>query len=578
MHDGPAAAGGAAGTTLPGAPEGPGDPGTPAADVDAVEDAVAAGGRWRRGWERLDRNGLRGFWVAAAVVLGLQLALFLGVSTFRYHRFDLYTDFGTYAQAFSVIAHGNLDPFDTFQTYPFWQNHFELAMWPIGLLGSVWPHPVVLLWLQDIAVVATELVVLLWVGQICVERVGGRRQQVALVVLVATVVNAWWWEATIFDVHFETFGMPFAVLSAYALWQGRHRTAWAAALLGVLFGDVVALSILFVGLAGLCSGRVRGHDRGVWHAGGLAAFGLAWLALVTAVHGNQGSNVPIYYGYIVHEPANASSWAVYGALAAHPSADLHVVRMHVGALWRVVATGGALGLLTPWGLFQAVAVLVPVALNVNGSFWLLPVGAFQTVTAVPFVLVGTVMVLVWLGRGLPEWPPRRGRHGRAALAPWRGPAAWALGAAVLVLALTQSVPLWGQLVSGWDTPSILSSVSGAAAAQLRAVQAEIPPGAELVVSGGVVGRFTDRQAVYPIEPAPQNPIPITSGTVVFVLTDQGEEGVPPGGERADAAFVAGRLRARPLPARDGVTAYVWHPAPGTPPLVLPTTDPTGAHP
>ena len=511
------------------------------------------------------------------MALLLQLALFVAVSTFRYHRFDLYTDFGTYAQAFSVIAHGNLDPFDTFQTYPFWQNHFELAMWPIGLLGSVWPHPIVLLWLQDLAVVATELVALLWIGRICAERVGGRRQQVALVALVATVANAWWWEATIFDVHFETFGMPFALLSAYALWRGHYRTAWAAAAIGLLFGDVVALSILFVGVAGLLSARVRTTGRGVWHAAGLAALGLAWLGLVTAVHGNRGSAVPIYYGWIVHEPSDASSWAVFGALAAHPSADLHVLRTQAGAMWRVVATGGALGLLTPWGLLQAIAVLVPVALNVNGPFWLLPAGAFQTVTAVPFVLVGTVMVLVWVGTGEPEWPRLRSRHGRRTLAPWRGPAAWVLGAAALALALSQSLPLWDQLVSGWDTPSILSSVSGPAAAQLRAVQAGLPPGAELVVSGGVVGRFTDRQAVYPVEPAPQNPIPITSGTVVFVLTGQGEEGVTPSGEQADVAYVAHQLGATLLARKDGVTAFVWHPARGTPPLVLPTTSAT-AHP
>ena len=219
-------------------------------------------GSWARGWARLDRNGLRVFWVVAAVALVLQLGLFLGVSTFRFHRFDLYTDFGTYAQAFSVIAHGHLDPFDTFQTYPFWQNHFELAMWPIALLGSIWPHPIVLLWLQDLAVVATELIALLWIGQICVERVGVRRAPVALLALVATVANAWWWEATIFDVHFETLGMPLALLCAYALWQGRFRTAWVAAVLAVLFGDVVALSILFVGLAGLLSARVRAATAG----------------------------------------------------------------------------------------------------------------------------------------------------------------------------------------------------------------------------------------------------------------------------------------------------------------------------
>jgi hypothetical protein len=153
-----------------------------------------------------------------------------------------------------------------------------------------------------------------------------------------------------------------------------------------------------------------------------------------------------------------------------------------------------------------------------------------------------------------------------------------LGAGALVLALSQSLPLWGQLFSGWDTPSVLSSVSGSAAAQLRAVQSQLPPGAELVVAGGVVGRFTDRQAVYPVEPAPQNPIPVTARTVVFVLTDQGEEGVTPAGEQADAAFVATQLGARVLLRKDGVTAFVWHPSPGTPPLVLPTTDAAGAHP
>ena len=58
---------------------------------------------------------------------------------------------------------------------------------------------------------------------------------------------------------------------------------------------------------------------------------------------------------------------------------------------------------------------------------------------------------------------------------------------------------------------------------------------------------------------------------------QGEEGVTSSGERADAAFVAHQLGATPLLDKDGVTAYVWHPAPGTPPLVLPTNN-AAAHP
>ena len=340
--------------------------------------------------------------MVAAVALVLQLGLFLGVSTFRYHRFDLYTDFGTYAQAFSVIAHGNLDPFDTFQTYPFWQNHFELAMWPIALLGSVWPHPIVLLWLQDLAVVATELIALLWIGQICVERVGTRAGPSPSSPSSPPSPTPGGGRRP----SSTSISRPWACRSRCCAPTGCGRAAsappgwpqWSRCSSATSSPCPSSSS----GLAGLLSARVRDRDAGVWHAAGLVAFGLAWLVLVTVLHGNRGSAVPIYYGWIVHEPSNASSWAVYGSLAGHPSAVLHVLRTHTGALWRVVATGGALGLLTPWGLLQAVAVLVPVALNVNGSFWLLPVGAFQTVTAVPFVLVGTVMVLAWVGTGEPR--------------------------------------------------------------------------------------------------------------------------------------------------------------------------------
>ena len=304
----------------------------PAPPPPTSGEAAYAGGRWRRTWDGLDRSGLRVFWVAAAVALFLQLVLFLGVSTFRYHRFDLYTDFGTYAQAFTVIAHGNLDPFDTFQTYPFWQNHFELAMWPIGLLGSVWPHPIVLLWMQDVAVVATELVALLWIGRICAEHVGARRQQVALIALVATVANAWWWEATIFDVHFETFGMPLALLSAYALWQGRYRTAWAAALVALLFGDVVALSILFVGVAGLLSAPRAQPGPWRWHTAGLAALGVAWL---DARH-RRARQPRLRRPHLLRlDRPRAVERVELGrvrALAAHPAADLHVLRTQTGSM------------------------------------------------------------------------------------------------------------------------------------------------------------------------------------------------------------------------------------------------------
>ena len=396
----------------------------------------------------LDRNGLRVFWVAPAAALVPPAGASSWASApFRYHRFDLYTDFGTYAQAFSVIAHGHLDPFDTFQTYPVLAEPLrarDVADRPARVACG--RTPIVLLWMQDAAVVATE------VDRAALDRpdlrgAGGRaaadrrpdrprrhRGQ-------CVVVGGHHLRRPLRDLRHAVRGALRLRALAGPLPDGlggRRRRACSSATSSPCRSSSSVL-------AGLLSARVRDRGRGSWHAAGLAAFGVAWLVLVTVLHGNRGSAVPIYYGYIVHEPSNASSWAVFGALAAHPAADLHVLRTHTGAHVAGRGDGGALGLLTPWGLLQALAVLVPVALNVNGSFWLLPVGAFQTVTAIPFVLVGTLMVLAWVGTGRPAMARAAPRPGRAPpdSPPWRGPAAWVLGAAALVLALSQSLPAVG---------------------------------------------------------------------------------------------------------------------------------------
>ena len=85
-------------------------------------------------------------------VLALQLAGFLTWSTLLYHRFALTFDFSIYHQAWYEIAHGNLDPYNSEQGFPFWRTHCEFMLWPLALLYWVWPHDVVLLWLQDIGV------------------------------------------------------------------------------------------------------------------------------------------------------------------------------------------------------------------------------------------------------------------------------------------------------------------------------------------------------------------------------------------------------------------------------------------
>jgi len=88
------------------------------------------------------------------VVLGFQLAGFLVWSTILYRRFALTWDFSAYHQAWYLIAHGNLDPYNSIERMPFWRNDSEFAVWPLAPFYWLWPHDMLLLWLQDFGVVA----------------------------------------------------------------------------------------------------------------------------------------------------------------------------------------------------------------------------------------------------------------------------------------------------------------------------------------------------------------------------------------------------------------------------------------
>ncbi len=514
--------------------------------VADVSEADAARSPWRGRWEALDRKGMRVFWLVAGAVLAAQLAVLVAYSAYLYHRFDLTDDFAAYHQAWWSIGHGHLNPVDTIHvpTFPFWQNHFELAMWPIAWVGRLWPDPVQLLWLQDLALVATEALTLWWVAGLCAERLARRRNEVAIAALVALVVNVWWYETASFDVHFETIGLPFAVWCGLALWRGRTRQAWLGAVLAVLFGDVVSLSILFVAVAGMASRRVRraGH---LGAALGIAAFAVAWLALVTVLDANQGSGIVTNYGYLVGAAPGASAASVAGALLLHP---WHALRVLVGrwhGIGRVLLSAGLLGVVTPWGGAMAVGTLAPTALNVNPAF-LSPDIAFQTLAVIPFVFVGSVMVLLWIGR-------RRG---------WWAAGAWALAAGLLAASLVQNAPLFTGLRAGWWR------VDAPAAATLRRALPQVPGSAQVIASQGVIGRFAGRRYVYPYLASPQA-FPVNAPTVVFVVAaTAGIEPVPAVVAAGAVAYVQRRLGGALIAQGAGVVVLEWHPRPSVRAVVL----------
>ncbi len=509
---------------------------------------------------------LRGFWLVTAIVLGVQLVGLCIYSLYLYNHFDLTDDFATYSQAWWQISHGYPNPIDTIHApvFHFWQNHFELAMWPISLLGVLWSNAVSLLWLQDLALVATELVVVLWIDAICATRFGEAsrvRNLVPTVALLALVGNVWWYETASFDVHFETLGLPFVMLTAFSLWKGNTRSTWIYAAVGVLFGDVVSLSILGVGLAGLVSRQVR-RSGNIRLALTLVGFATAWIILPTALNGNQGSGIVQNYGYLVHASPKAGALSVMVLLLLHPLEIARVIVERWHAIGRVVMAGGLLGVVTPWGLFMVVVTLGPAALNSNSAF-ISPIIAFQTLIVIPFVYLGTAMLLTHLGSPSNNNREVSSIENRIISPKRKSSIAWIMAGILIAISVFQSIPLYSSIRADWWR------VNSTTATTLTKVLPLVPNNAEVVISQGVIGRFATHKFIYPFLTTPQA-FPVHSDTVDFVIVpSQGIESVPSRQQQRDISFIQTQLHAKTLIYSHGVFLAAWHPPRHSKMVVLP---------
>jgi hypothetical protein len=208
---------------------------------------------------------------------------------------------------------------------------------------------------------------------------------------------------------------------------------------------------------------------------------------------------------------------------------------------------GVIGVVTPWGLGMGLVVLVPVLLDEGGH--LARYGAaFQSWPAMPFVLLGSVMVVVRLFQ--------KGVGARRVAA-----VTLALWAAFLVPFAYLALP---------DLPRAWLWVSPPAAAELSRIEPEIPADAEVVVSEPVMGRFAERDSIYGFVEDHQT-IAVDRRVVVFVFSpyESFQKQLSRGGIAAAGGYVEHRLGARLLGAGSGVHAFVWSPPPGTRRVTLP---------
>jgi hypothetical protein len=455
-----------------------------------------------------------------------QLAWMIGFSTLVYDRGRLTWDFASFYQPAWLIAHGHLNPIETLQGLSFWRVNADWIMWPLALVvrlpgGGLW-----LLWTQDLAVFGCGWVAVLWIAQLARSpRWNSQLWPWAAVLLVAVlfVGNPWVYDSAAFDFHFEAFTAFFAILAAWDLSRGRTRRLWiwvALALLSHILGAVV---IMGVGLAGLVA---AGRDQRRTSLLVLAS-GVAWFAFMLVIHADQASPLVSGYGYLAGTkiPHPSDSQMVVGAIT-HPSRLLSQAWSNRANIWANFSPAGFIGVLSPWAFFTAILTYAP-GLLFHGHPFALP--SFQNFGVYPFVAVGTVLVLRWIGA-------QRGLYARATPVLCLGLAALTAGWAWAFL------PTYGQ-------PYLQIPPSGSRA--LAAARQLIPGNASVVASDLVAGRFAGREHLY----VPAR-IPLDGKPVYFVIITN-----PAYDLAATDAFLdqAGSLGSQVLLRQNGLWVLRWTP-------------------
>ena len=310
------------------------------------------------------------------------------------------------------------------------------------------------------------------------------------------------------------------------------------------------LYLFGIGISGVAAGRKTrrtGLLIGVVGLGSfvlLSAFGAAGLG---------GRLIDTGYAYLVGPHSGHIGVVNVGiGVLGHPGSVIHMIVMRWPTVFAFVVAVGVIGVVSPWGYGMALVVFVPSMLNSNPDFLRLT-QSFQSWPALPFVLVGSVMVI--MGLDASQGPPRRVRMA----------AVGALAACFVVVVAT-----WLPAAGNWI------AVNGPAAAQLARSQPQIPARAEVIASQGIVGRLTGREYAYPY-PFAYHPrhgsdttFPVKSSLVVFVLTPrQGVDEVAPAEARAAVAYIEHDLGARVIDARSGVFVLEWSPPRNTVTVTLP---------
>ena len=487
------------------------------------------------------RTDRRWMWlrVAGAVVMALWCIGLVVYSTAIYHHNNLGEDFATYNQAWTLIGQGHLNPYDTIYHYSFIKGDFELILWPLALVHLVYPGSVALLWIQDLAVAGSGFVVFCWIVDYLERRTvpWWPAAGVASVVLAVLVASPGAYQIVGFDFHMEPISTLFVLLAGRDLWSGRHRRAWVWVAMALTCGTFAAITLVGLGISALIAGRETRRQGAL-----VVAAAIGWLAVVSVLGASAGSGIATYAHLVGRQTLAGPTGIVVliSGLLVHPTRVIDQVQSRLSDMYVLVKQTGVVGLASAWGFGVPVVVMVVNALSANAS---LSNQAFQNAAVYPFVLLGTVMVLVWT--------VQRFRYG------------W-IPAVVVALAVMVQALSYGVGSAPASIRLAVSEIGPAQAGQINRALARTPPDAEVISTISTMGRFCSRPYCYWFYP--NGSFPVQSREVVFLFYPASEDKFPGADAAGDVraiAFVRDHLHARTLVDADGVTALAWHPPAGT---------------
>jgi hypothetical protein len=345
----------------------------------------------------------------------------------------------------------------------------------------------------------------------------------------------------------EPISTTFVVLAGYDIWRGKQRRAGIWVGVALLCGTFAAVTIFGIGLSAFLAGpktRVSGVV--------VAVTGLGWLGLVSLLGANQGAGLS-FYSYLagsVHTTAPVGLAAIIAGIIAHPMRPISQLRDRLSFIFTLLEPVGSIGIASAWGFGVPLVVLVADGLNSSSMFIF---EAFQNFAVFPFVLLGTVMVLVWAGKLFRfSWMP-------------------SIVAGLMVAAFALH---YGATTSPGDVRWFSSQSSAKSSVQLTTALRLTPKSAEVITTIAIMGRFAGRPYVYWY--SPKGVYPLKSSTVVFVF-DPARENTVPNANKADdlgaIAFLQQTLHPTVLVQADGIWAFEWHPPKGLSKITMPAPTP-----